>query len=288
MRALLIRCFCTLGAMFGSGIVLAQMPPAGPLVAWCAPEFETLQSGTCFQASSKAKTNDLVIFLHGVILPNTDWQWKQQRMITGHGKRLDFDVLMPRGRRGIGPKGMHDWWTWPTSVIAQSQVEESLLQEWAASKKRLEQRRKKLYSHTYVVGFSNGAYFATSLALRGKMAVDGYAVFAGGSAPNYLQPHARRTRKRVPLFVGWGHKDSVAKQVREIDTFLTSIHWKHKVIGHKNVGHTVTGKQLTEAFSFLRHTQKPKKPKGKSSVKPDSKTESKSKAKSKTKATSQH
>jgi hypothetical protein len=71
----------------------------------------------------------LVVFLHGVIKPNSGWQHAQQRAVARAAERYQFFVLMPRGRRGVGPKGMEDWWTWPTAVKHQERVESDLLSE---------------------------------------------------------------------------------------------------------------------------------------------------------------
>src|SRR5262245_16688397 len=105
-------------ALLGTASALPARAQENPSPSWCAPEFETLPGDVChFDGGADASgRRTLVIFLHGVIQPDTTWQWTQQRGIVVGAKRLHFSVLAPRGRRGIGPPGMTDWITWPTAV----------------------------------------------------------------------------------------------------------------------------------------------------------------------------
>jgi predicted esterase len=193
----------------------------------------------------------LVIFLHGVIEPGTEWQWSQQRAIARAAKVNGFEALMPRGRRGIGPRGMEDWWTWPTGTRAQQVVEAQLIEDWLAARRLLEQRRGAPFTRVVVMGFSNGAYYGASLALRGRLAVDGYALFAGGGA-EYLERQARRVRLRPPIYVGYGGRDPAGKKDgKALGGTLRRLGWKHRVVGRPSVGHSMTDAQLREAMDFL-------------------------------------
>jgi len=248
-----ILALTTVALALGSPSAHAQ--DAAPVPAtWCAPELETLAGDVChFEApASGAGRRTLVIFLHGVIQPDTTWQWNQQRGIVVGAKRLGFSVLMPRGRRGIGPPGMNDWITWPTSVTAQKQVEPELLDEWAAARRQVEARSGKPFDEVFVVGFSNGAYYATSLALRGRLAVDGFAVFAGGSAAPHLVKAGAGTRERVPLFVAVSTKDkTTARDSRSLGDALRLLRWPSRVEATP-AGHAIADAPLDHALSFLR------------------------------------
>ena len=252
-------------APFGAAPALAQDAAPAPVEApaaaapgaleaagrWCAPALEERGEGACVAGAPGAAPR--VIFLHGVIQPDTTWQWSQQRAITRGARANGFLALMPRGRRGIGPEGMRDWWTWPTSVAAQRQVEEALLDEWADARRRLEQKRGRPFERLLVYGFSNGAYYASSLALRGRVEADGFAVFAGGSAPQHLKRLAAGVRRRAPVYVGYGETDRGARgPARELGEALETLRWKHRLVGRRRVGHSMTDEQMREAFQFLR------------------------------------
>jgi predicted esterase len=168
------------------------------------------------------------------------------------GKRLGFAMIAPRGRRGVARSEMKDYWAWPTSSAAQQQCEADVIQEWMEARRILEERAGKKFDKVYVFGFSSGAYYASSLALRGRLPVDGYAVFAGGAAP-YTKPMMSHVRLRPPIFVGYGLKDkSALKDCRKLAAALRALRWKHKEMAVPRAGHTITDGELREAITFLR------------------------------------
>jgi predicted esterase len=193
-----------------------------------------------------------VVFLHGVIKPDTTWQWAQQRAIARAAQRKGFSVLMPRGRRGIGPAQMKDWWTWPTSVAAQRAVEAELLAEWDQAQKTLESRRGKAFERVLVFGFSNGAYYATALALLGRLQVQGYGIFAGGAGAKYLVGPAKGTTRRPRIYVGYGLKDRAHKDPKGLARALKQLGWPHQENARKRGGHSMGDAQLDAAIDFLR------------------------------------
>jgi predicted esterase len=232
-------------------------PPAAsaPLAPspWCAPDLVTLPGDVCAHVPGKEANGPrtLVIFLHGVILPDSGWQWAQQRGAARMGAAHGFSVIMPRGRRGIGPKGMEDWWTWPTSAAAQKTLEDALVNEWNAARAELEKRSGKPFERVFVFGFSNGAYYATSLAMRGRLPVDGYAVFAGGSGAAYLEKTGAHTKPRPRFFVAWGGKDPAHRDQEALARMLQRLRWPAKAMGVRRAGHTMTDAQVAAAVRFL-------------------------------------
>lgn len=222
--------------------------------AWCASELEVWQDEICSYIPENLpqdRPTTLVIYLHGVIQPGTTWQYGPQRGMVRAANKHGFAVIMPRGRRGIGPGSMRDWWTWPTSARAQTQVEQAILQQWAQARAWLEQRLGKPFEKVYVVGFSNGAYYAASLALRGVLSVNGYVIVAGGSAQAASQGGAQATH-RPPIYIGYGHRDSVGQDCRSLGQALARLRWKHRIVGRPRVGHLMTDSQIEEAMEFFR------------------------------------
>jgi predicted esterase len=225
---------------------------------WCAPELETLSDGVCFFAPDHANAtgaahepDTLVLFLHSLVGVNTDWQWEQQRVIVNAGRKFRFSALMPRGRRGIGPGRAPDVWAWPTAPRMQEQIEDELIREWGEARARAEARRGRRFERLLVFGFSNGAYYASSLALRGRLDdADGYGVFAGGSGGKYGAFVGSKTTRRAPIFVGYGTKDAARKDMQGLTATLKQLGWPHRV-KVQHVGHIVTNAQLAGAFRFL-------------------------------------
>lgn len=229
-----------------------------PAERWCAPELEVLSTGACFKAASKpaAGPSTLVIFLHGVIKPESGWQATQQRAAARAAEAHGFTVMMPPGRRGNGPQGMTDWHTWPTAS-RHAALESELLSEWAKGRVELEARLGKRFERVWIFGFSNGAYFATSLALRGRLGAgapveaDGFAVFAGGDGAAYLEKAARQQKQRAKVFVGWGKKDKAHRDQKRLAGLLTRLRWPSKSAEAARAGHTMVDAHVTAAVRFL-------------------------------------
>src|SRR6201999_802608 len=81
----------------------------------------------------------------------------------------------------------------------QAEHEEALIEQWMTSKTILEQRENKRFDNVFIFGFSSGAYFASSLAMRGRVDVNGYAVLCGGQP---MQPAQTPAAHFAPVFVG--------------------------------------------------------------------------------------
>lgn len=229
------------------------LPQDAEAARWCAPELASLPGEVCafLPAREAPGPRVLVIFLHGVVQHDSGWQWAQQRGAARAGARHGVAVMMPRGRRGIGPKTMEDWWCWPTASAAQTAHEDALLAEWDAARAELERRAGGRFERVLVFGFSNGAYYATSLAMRGRLPVDGYAAFAGGSGARYLQRAGAQTKLRAPIFVGWGGKDPAHQDQVALAKMLRSLKWPSRSLGKPRAGHAMTDEQVDQAFAFL-------------------------------------
>jgi predicted esterase len=220
---------------------------------WCAEELIALSEGVCAVVPPKVgEPRTVVVFLHGVVKPGTNWQWAQQRALARAAHEHGFVGVMPRGRRGYGPKGMKDWWTWPTSVAGQRAVEEELLTEWTMAEHALTGALRAPFARRFVFGFSNGAYYASSLALRGRFEADGFGVFAGGSSSGHLAVGAREVQRRAPVYVGYGDRDGTAKRdAQRFGATLRELHWPSRVVGRPRVGHTMTDSMVAEALEFF-------------------------------------
>jgi predicted esterase len=86
--------------------------------------------------------------------------------------------------------------------------------------------------------------------VRGRLDVDGYGIFAGGSGGKYMRLSAEKAQRRAPIFVGYGTKDPAHGDQRELIKMLKSLGWKMRSRSAP-VGHTVTEDQLRDALRFL-------------------------------------
>ena len=117
-------------------------------------------------------------------------------------------------------------YVWPTSLAAREQQEEAIVAGIQKARADLEQRLGHGFDEAFVVGFSSGAYYASSLAVRGVLDVDGYIVLAGGASSVRAD---RATTKRAPVFVGISAADSqTASHSRAFATALGSLGWQYR------------------------------------------------------------
>jgi predicted esterase len=258
--------------------------PAPP--GWCDPTLETLPKDVCYAKGPTPKTQErtLVIFLHGLTQVDSGWQYTLQRGMVLAGKRHGFSLLVPRGRTKVGPGKKADVIAWPINPSVRA-VEDEVIAEWMDAKDLIEKREGAPFDEVFVMGFSNGAYYASSLALRGKLDVDGYGVFAGGSAPKGTVKTSKNVKNRRPVFLAIASNDETAKKGRELGKALKKLKWPHRV-ATAPVGHVVSDGQLAKAVEFLRDPTKKasSNPKRKASDEPKKTKKSKKKSKSKKKA----
>ncbi len=223
---------------------------------WCRPDVEALANDVCYAKgpNKDPKRRTLVIFLHGLTEDGAGWQHSLQKGMAIAGKRLDFSALMPRGRNGVGPGRKQSTIAWPGGEEVRKLYEDDVIKEWFDAKAEIEKKEGAPFDQVFVMGFSNGAYYASSLALRGRLDVDGYAVFAGGSANGSAA--GKQTKNRKPLFVGVATKDATAKKGKELVKALDALKWPHRT-DSRPVGHVVADGQLDRAIEYLRDPKKP-------------------------------
>lgn len=224
---------------------------------WCAPEIEALPNSVCYLDGAEQKAwkkgadgkRTLVIFLHGAIAKNTTWSWNHERMILRVAKAHNVEVLFPQSPESDAG------FVWPGTQKSQDAVEESLISQWMGAKRVLEQRDNKAFDEVFVMGFSSGAYFTSSLAMRGRMDVDGYAVFAGGQPmPAPPQPVVRRSA----VFVGVCSDDpTTATHSRAFAGSLAAAGIS-RMVQERHVGHGLDHVHFGSALAYLRSMNRPR------------------------------
>lgn len=213
-------------------------------VPWCAPEVNELSERTCWYDGGTPSDGrrTLVIYLHGAYAATPGFQHLQQKALAMHAKRHNFTLLLPTAPRSEGG------YVWPGSADKQKKEEAAILAHLATSKAELERRAGKPFDETFVVGFSSGAYYASSLAIRSAIDVDGFIVLAGGSS--WVRPPA--TGKRAPIFVGVSARDKqTANHSRALGGTLAALGWPHRV-EERSAGHEVDWTFMAHGISWLR------------------------------------
>jgi predicted esterase len=233
----------------------ADKPSNKPPPPFCAPdpEIEALGTGRggvpeadiCYLDGTAGRADagrrTLVIFLHGAIARNTTWSWNHERGLLRLARGANVEVLFPRSPESA------PGFVWPGH--AEPDVEQAILDRWSAAKKELEDRRGRPFDEVFIIGFSSGAYFASSLAMRGRADVDGYAVFAGG------QPGVRPAAPQVrfaPVFVGVCADDATsAAHSRAFAGSLVAAGIP-RTVDEEHVGHGLSHVHFYRALAYLR------------------------------------
>jgi predicted esterase len=220
--------------------------------AWCGPGFDALPGDVCHIDGRKSKDSarrTLVIWLHGVIALNTDWSQQHQKMLARVAKYNEVEVIFPKGLPSDG-----NVYAWPGTRDSQEKNEQALIDQWMAAKKVLEDREHKTFDEVYVFGFSSGAYFASSLAMRGRLAVDGYATFCGGQP---MPASASPVEKFSPTFVGVCADDKTTASHSRAFAGSLAAAGIPRMVSEQHVGHGVSEVHFAQAISFLHGKAKP-------------------------------
>lgn len=212
---------------------------------WCAPEVHELSDHVCYAEGTVPEDGrrTLVVYMHGAYATTPGFAWLQQRAMALHAKRLGFTVLLPTSPL------VKNAYVWPTSEAAQKEQETTLLAGIKKARADLEKKVGHGFDETFVVGFSSGAYYASSLAVRGGLDVDGFVVLAGGSS---WARSAGEGQKRAPVFVGVSAADKqTSGHSRALAGTLATLGWPFKV-EERNAGHEVDWGLLTHGIAWLR------------------------------------
>jgi predicted esterase len=216
---------------------------------WCTEGLEALDDETCLVVpqSTVQSPRTLLIYLHGVIAPTGQPQSFVQGIVRDDARARGYVALLPRGVRGIGPVKTHDWWAWPTDAAAYAAHARSMVAGWLAKRRAIEEALGAPFERTYLAGSSNGAYFVTILALRGDIAVDGFAAISGGARGG--RQASGLPAVRPPFFVGYGSLDEAKGDPMGLGALLVEAGWPHRLVEHP-VPHGLRGVFLEDAFSY--------------------------------------
>ena len=226
-------------------VLAAPSASAEAVKPWCAPELSELSDHVCYVDGGTPDDgrHTLVIYLHGALATKPGFAWMQQRAMAMHAKKHGFTVVIPTGPSdGVG-------YVWPAAPKDLKEKEPAILAGIEKARADVEKQVGHAFDETFVVGFSSGAYYASSLALRGVLPVDGTIVLAGGSG---WVPPAEGPSKRAPVFVGVSAADPLsAAHSRGLAGTLASLHWTSRA-EERAVGHGVDWTFMAHGIAWLR------------------------------------
>jgi predicted esterase len=226
-------------------------PPAPPPEAggdFCTPIVTALDDDSCYVLPD-SPPRELLIYLHGIVPPQATSTQKTnfQTVVANASRRAGVAALLPRGRRGLAPKGHDAWWGWPTAVADYAALAGELVSGFAEKRRKLEVLVGRPFERLYVAGSSSGAYFVVALALNGGITADGFGAMSGGA----FRQTASKSAPVAPFYVGYGTRDNVGESARLLAKRLREARWPVELAAHP-LPHGAAEVYLDEAIAFWR------------------------------------
>ncbi len=170
--------------------------------AWCPDGFESGPSDTCFAIPDKHDgATPVLVYLHGMYTGHgSPEEWALVRSAVDRG----FAVVVPRGKRGLcaWKAELKDHFCWPQEVDDPSAFK-NVVAEWDRVLWQVDALLDAGTHKRYVLGYSNGGFFATYLAVHGLFPAQGYAIVNGGSLEQSVKP-----AKPVPMLLVSAQSDA--------------------------------------------------------------------------------
>lgn len=229
----------------------APWPPRPPGVQtdFCIEGIDALDAGTCYVLPD-APTDELLIYLHGTLPPTKVSHQKTnfETVVKVASRRAGVAALLPRGRAGLAPAEQEGWWGWPTSQRSYRALASELVAEMRDKQRRLEQLTARPFRRVYLAGSSSGAYFVTALAVHQTLPADGYGIISGAAD----RPDVDFTAlPRVPVYIGFGTRDTVGGAARALGARLERAGFPVKIAAHP-LPHGTAEIYLDEALAHFR------------------------------------
>jgi len=241
--------------LFGSAALVSCSPskPVATLSAsdsWCPDGFESGPQDTCFAVpETTTKETPILVYLHGMYAGHgSPEEWRLVRTAVDKG----YAVVVPRGKRGLcaWKAELADNFCWPQEVD-DPQAFKNVVAEWDRVLWQVDAILENGPHKRYVLGFSNGAFFATYLAEHGLFPAQAYALVGGGA----LEPPRKAAAKSVPLMLISAQDDpDQAPKTKELHDGLSKVGWTHAWCTHPGP-HPLAKEDVDASLRFFKREQ---------------------------------
>lgn len=227
-----------------------EQPPARDALAdWCAAGYEAIPGG-CLAVPASSPHPPLLVYLHGRYAKDQSAEeTDRQRRVAVRFTWKGYAVLALRGELGgCGSAELSDWYCWPSNertVGTAGDVVESWQGVLADTDDRVHPKRR------FVLGFSNGGYFATLLAARGLLQADAYVIAHAGPA----EP-VEAANGTPPLLLLSADDDVAQDDMLRLDAELARAHWAHDSYARAGT-HGLTDQDIEAALTFFARSSEP-------------------------------
>jgi predicted esterase len=218
--------------------------PELPRADWCAPGYEPIAGGCLALQASASGPQPVLIYLHGRYARDAAGEeMDRQRRLAAKALAGGLAVLALRGRLGecTAPE-LSSWFCWPSN---EHNADDALavVHEWTGA---IEEAHRRAGSRTrFVLGFSNGGYFASLLATRGLFDAEAFVIAHGGPVDPIGAP-----ARRAPLLLLSADEDVAQDDMILLDGELTREHWPHDSYARSGA-HGLTDEDIEAAIAFF-------------------------------------
>lgn len=234
----------------GSPVSCTPSKPPPTLSAsesWCPDGFEVGPQDTCFAVPEKtSKDTPVLIYLHGMYAGHGSAdEWNLVRSAASRG----FAVVMPRGKRGLcaWKAELKDHFCWPQEVD-DPQAFKNVVAEWDRVLWQVDALLETGTHKRYVLGYSNGGFFAAYIAEHGLFPAQAYAVVNGG--PLEAVP---KSAKPMPMMLISAQDDpSQSPKMKELHDGLNKVGWAHAFCTRPGQ-HPLAREDVDAALGFFKH-----------------------------------
>jgi dienelactone hydrolase len=232
-----------------------RTPPEDPYAAapdWCATGFEAIAGGACFAlAPAREAVQPLVVYLHGRYARTAAGEeTDRQRRLAARAASRGVAVLVFRGRLGgCSDPDLADWYCWPSNE-RNADTAPAVVEAWAGALTVASRRTGA--RKVFLLGFSNGGYFAGLIAARALLDVEALVVAHGGP----VEPVRAPPGTPPPLVLLSADDDVAQDEMIRYGNELARAQWPHDSYARFG-GHGLTDEDIDTALAFFSRAREP-------------------------------
>jgi dienelactone hydrolase len=220
-----------------------EVAPVGKAMP-CGAGLEPIASRACFASPASKGPWPVVLYLHGIFDPAAPAEeLGRQAHVAALARERGFAVLALWGR--VGQCSAPEYASrvcWPSNE-RNSEDGPSFVADWSAPLALAAKRGAS--GGRYVLGFSNGAYFAGLLAERAWFDARAFVVARGGP----VQP-VKPAGKKYPILLTLSEGDPSRDEMTKLDEQLTAAAWAHERFVSQG-GHALPDADIAAALKFF-------------------------------------
>jgi poly(3-hydroxybutyrate) depolymerase len=212
--------------------------------SWCPEGFEPGPNDTCFALPAEpTKDTPVLVYLHGLYVGHgSPAEWEAVRLAAQRG----FAVVVPRGKRGLCDwrAELKDHFCWPQDP-EDTEAIRGLIKEWERVLWQVDALLEGGPHKRYVLGSSNGGFFAAFVATHGLFDGRAYAIVNGG----VLAPPGKS--KPAPMILIGTSESEEGGKLRELHETLGKASWAHAFCPRPGAA-TITPDDVELALRFFK------------------------------------